>query len=368
MNKHSTTIGLDLGDKFCDWALIGEDSDDIEEQGRVRTDKQALKRKFAALPPARVAMEVGPQSPWISRLIADCGHEVIVANPRKLKMIYANDRKSDKVDAAILARVARLDPKLLAPIQHRGEAAQLDLAKLRARDAAVRARTLLINAARGMGKATGHTLPKCGAACFHRKALQDAPDELLPVLKDLVSLIGAATETIKAYDAEIERMCREDYPETELLQGIAGVGDLTSMAFVLTIESPERFAKSRDVGSYLGLTPRRDQSGAQDPALGITKAGDPFLRRTLVQAAHYLLGKLNIHDSELRQWGLKLAGPLDAKGKHNKRLKKRATIAVARKLAVLMHSLWRNGEVYAPFHQRALSEEASQTASLDDAA
>ncbi len=362
MKKYSTTIGLDLGDKYCDWALMVDDSKDIQEEGRVRTNKEALKRKFAALAPARVAMEVGPQSPWISRLVTECGHEVIVANPRKLKMIFDNDKKSDKVDAAILARVARFDPELLAPIQHRSEATQLALAKLRARDAAVGARTKLINAARGLAKAAGHKLPKCSAPCFHRKGIEELPESLRPALAPLAEAIGQLSKTIKDYDTEIERMCREDFPETELLRGIAGVGALTALAFILTIETPERFAKSRDVGAFIGTTPRRDQSGGKDPSLGITKAGDPFLRRTLVQAAHYILGNRNIQDSELRQWGLRLAGPLDAKGKHNKRLKKRATVAVARKLAVLMHTLWRNGEVYEPFHQQALREERKQAA------
>ena len=177
-----------------------------------------------------------------------------------------------------------------------------------------------------------------------------------PALAPLVDMIGQVTEKIRSYDVRIESLCQKEYGETELLREVSGVGPQTALAFVLTLESPECFLKSRDVGSYIGLTPRRDQSGQHDPQLGITKAGNPYLRRLLVGCAQYILGKLNPQDSELRQWGLRLAGPVNEKGKHNKRLKKRAVVAVARKLAVLLHSLWLNGTIFEPFYQRQLRE------------
>lgn len=357
MEQYNTTIGMDLGDDYCDWALMIQESDAIQEEGRVRTTERALKAKFSVLAPLRVAMEAGTHSPWISRLLTACGHEVIVANPRKLRVIYTNEKKDDKVDARMLARIARLDVNLLAPIQHRGEQAQAHLALLHARDALVKIRTQLINHVRSVTKSFGHRLKSCSTASFHRQIEQESlPEALRPALAPLVDMIGQVTEKIRSYDVRIESLCQKEYGETELLREVSGVGPQTALAFVLTLESPECFLKSRDVGSYIGLTPRRDQSGQHDPQLGITKAGNPYLRRLLVGCAQYILGKLNPQDSELRQWGLRLAGPVNEKGKHNKRLKKRAVVAVARKLAVLLHSLWLNGTIFEPFYQRQLRE------------
>ena len=363
MEEYSTTIGMDLGDDYCDWALMIEESDEIQEEGRVRTTEKALQRKFSALEPVRIAMEAGTHSPWISRLLTGCGHEVIVGNPRKLRMIYTNERKTDKVDAHMLARIARLDVKLLAPIEHRGEQAQADLAVLHARDALVKTRTQLINHVRSVVKSFGQRLKSCSSASFHRQIDgQSLPEALRPALSPLLAMIGQVTEEIRAYDSRIESFCQGEYGETELLRQVKGVGPQTSLAFILILESPERFLKSRDVGSHIGLTPRRDQSGRHDPQLGITKAGNPYLRRLLVGCAQYILGELNTQDSELRQWGLRLAGPRNEKGKHNKRLKKRAVVAVARKLAVLLHSLWSNGMIYEPFYERQQRETQGHAA------
>lgn len=350
MNKYSTIIGMDLGDEYCYWARMTRDNDEILEEDRVHTTKAALKQFFSNMEPALVAVEVGAHSRWISQLIEDCGHKVLVANARKLRMIYASDKKSDREDARMLARIARMDPQLLAPITHRSDGAQADLAVLKARDALVRARSLLINHARGSVKATGERLPKCSAESFHHKAPQAIPESLRPALEPLCDAIGELNARIRSYDKEIQTRC-EHYGETELFQGISGVGPVTALAYALVIDQPERFDRSRDVPAYLGLVPRRSQSGDSDPQLRITKAGDAYVRRLLVGAAQYILGPLNRQDSELRQWGLKLAGPVDKKGKHNKRLKKRAVVAVARKLAVLLHRLWSTGEIYDPNYQ-----------------
>jgi len=298
----------------------------------------------------------------VSRLLSEYGHEVLVANPRKLRVIYENTTKSDRVDARMLARIARLDPNLLHPIQHRGEPRQKDLALLLARETLVRTRTSLINHVRGVAKSSGVSLPKCDADTFHKHAPGALPETLKPALMPLVETIAELCKRVASYDKEIERLCEESYPETEILQSTGGVGPVISLGFALVVEDPQRFAHNRDVGPFAGLAPRRGQSGAQDPQLGITKAGNAFLRRLLVQAAQYILGNRNQKDSELRQWGLKLAGPVDQNGKHNRRLKKRAVIAVARKLAVLLCALWRDGVLYDPFfekHRREARKEAA---------
>lgn len=338
------TVGLDLGDRTTHFAVLDVDGEVIE-RGSVTTTQEALRKRFAELAPSRVVLEVSTHSPWVSALFTQLGHAVIVANARAVKAISSNPRKSDRIDAEILARLGRVDPQLLHPLQHRGEAAQRDLAVLRARDTLVRARSMLINSARGLVKAAGARLPKGEADAFHRRATEAVPTELLPALEPLLDACAALTQQIRAYDRQVEAM-NVRYPVTEALRQLRGVGPLTSLAYVLTIEDPQRFAHSRMVGPYLGLVPRRQQSGDRDPELHITKTGDRFLRKLLVECAQYMLGAFG-EDSDLRRWGLRLAG------EGSKARKRRAVVAVARKLAVLLHHLWVNGDVYEPLRQAA---------------
>jgi transposase len=343
------TIGLDVSDRYIQVCVLDADGT-VEEETRMTTRPETLRRWFGSRPRARVALEVGTHSPWISRLLQECGHEVLVANPRKLRMIYTNDSKSDRVDAQYLARVARLDPKLLSPIRHRGPQTQADLALLRARDALVRSRTLLINHVRGATKSFGQRLRGCSADSFAKRGTADLPEPLRTMLAPVLQTIAGLTAQIREYDRRVDALV-ERYPESEALQQPKGVGALTSIAYMLVLEDPHRFRRSREVGAYVGLRPRRGQSGSEDPQLRITKAGDPMLRRLLVHAAHYILGPFG-PDTDLRRKGLALA----ARG--GKNAKKRAVVAVARKLAVLLHHLWITGEVYEPL-RNASAEEAT---------
>jgi len=347
------TVGLDLGDRYCQICVLDE-TGEVTEEGRVTTKPEALRRRFSGADPLRIVLEAGTHSPWVSRLLAELGHEVIVANPRKLRLIYQNDSKSDRVDAEYLARVGRLDPALLAPLAHRAAETQSDLALVRSRNALVRARTRLISHARGCTKSLGSRLPTCASDVFARKAGPSVPEELAPALAPILTIIQNLSEEIHALDQKIEDMAKERYPETALLSQVPGVGTLTATVYVLTVEDPQRFPKSRSVGSYLGLRPRQASSGSLEPQLRITKAGDDHLRWLLVSAAHYILGPFG-PDSDLRRWGLALA----AQG--GKRGKKRAVVAVARKLSVLLLRLWRTGEVYEPLRNARLRGEAVST-------
>lgn len=277
-----------------------------------------------------------------------CGHQAIVANPRRVRLIAANDSKSDTVDAELLARLGRIDPSLLKPIVHRGEQAQRDRILIQARDGFVKARTQLVNQARGFAKSLGTKLPSCSTPTFTKKVRVAVGEDLFPGLSTILTMIDQLTEQIRGMDREIERLCREQYPETERLREVPGVGALTALCFVLTIEDPGRFAKSRSVGAYLGLRPRQRDSGEFRPQLRITKAGDRLLRRLLVTSAHYVLGPFG-PDTDLRRWGLRLAE------RGGKAAKKRAVVAVARRLAVLLHRLWVTDEPYA----RVLDERAA---------
>jgi transposase len=349
------TAGLDLGDRYSYLCLIDTQSGEVVEEGRLRTTPEALRRRFASEPSVRIAMETGTHSPWVSRLLEECGHEVLVANARKLRLIYANKRKTDEIDAENLARLARLDPKLLYPVRHRGEDSQAHLALIRSRQALIECRTQLVNHVRGAVKSFGARLPKCPARSFHNKAPEHIPEALRPALEPVLEQIASLTERIREYDRLLVAISKDHYPETELLRQVEGIGPLTALTFVLTLEDPYRFERSRSVGAYLGLVPATQRSGERDPQRRISKEGDQMLRKLLVGSAHYILGPFG-HDSDLRRHGQKIA----SRGAKNS--KKRAAVAVARKLCVLLHRLWVSGEVYEPLynaHRRQGQEEAA---------
>src|SRR5918995_4740923 len=354
-DKPPMTAGLDLGDKYSYLCLIDQHSGEIMEEGRLRTSPEAFRRRFASEQPMRIAIEAETHSPWASRVLEECGHEVLVANPRKLRLIYANKRKTDQIDAENLARLARVDPKLLYPLKHRGEDSQAHLALIRSREALVSCRTQLVNHVRGAVKSFGHRLPKCPARSFHKKAPSHIPEALWAALGPILETIGSLTERIRDYERQLEAISKEHYPETDLLRQVEGIGMLTALSFVLTLEDPSRFAKSRMVGAYLGLVPATDQSGDRDPQKHISKEGDEMLRKLLVGSAHYILGPFG-SDSDLRRHGEKIA----SRGAKN--AKKRAVVAVARKLSVLLHRLWATGEVYEPLHNAKRRQEQEEAA------
>jgi transposase len=280
---------------------------------------------------------------------------MLVANARKLRLIYSNKRKTDEVDAENLARLARLDPKLLYPLKHRGQECQAHMAIVRSREALVGTRTQLVNHVRGTVKSFGGRLPKCPARSFHKRASEHIPEALLAALGPILEQIGSLTERIRQYDRQLEAISKEHYPETDLLRRVEGIGPLTALTFVLTLEDPHRFEKSRSVGAYLGLVPATDRSGDSDPQKRISKEGDQMLRKLLVSSAHYILGPFG-SDSDLRRHGEKIAS------RGGKNSKKRAAVAVARKLSVLLHRLWVTGEIYDPLYntrRRAQQGEAA---------
>ena len=323
------TIGIDLGDVWSHYCTLNEDGE-VVGRGRFRTSPSGVEKWFTDLPPVRIAMEAGTHSIWISEQLQELGHEVIVANVRELRAISHSDRKSDQVDAEKLARYARLDPKILRPIAHRTVAQQEALTLIRARNLIVRLRTAAVNAVRGLAKPCGYRLPASSTLCFAKRCEAVLPSGLAQALGPVLEQIAEMTVKIKHYDRAIQRLTETEYPETQALIKVYGVGQLTALTYVLTLGSKERFHRSRDVGCYLGLRPKRSQSGDRDPQLGITKAGNIYLRTLLVECANHVLGPHG-RDSMLRQWGLHLAS------RGGKQSRNRAIVAVARKLAVLLH-------------------------------
>lgn len=337
-------LGCDIGDKQTDYCMLDGRGRVIEE-GRVATKAPALSRKFRDLAPSRVVLEVGTHSRWVEEVFRNLGHEVIVANARQVKLIWSRTNKTDRSDAQLLARLGRADVTLLAPVHHRSRAAQRDLAVLKARDILVRNRTQLVNFVRGSMKPFGVRAPKCDPSALPKRVMEALPAELAPALKSIVDAIADLNTHIALLDEQIDQL-RKAHPESARLAQVPGVGPITSLAYVLTVEDPERFRKSRAAGAFLGLVPAKDQSGAHDPQKRVTRAGDPFLRRLLVQCAHSILGWRGTA-SDLRTWGL---GVANGGGKDPK---KRAVVAVARKLAVLLHRLWISGETYQPIGYRS---------------
>jgi len=338
------TIGLDLGDRNS-WYCVVDEAGQIRLEQRVRTNAKALQEVFGALPRSRIALEIGTHSPWISRLLSELGHEVIVANARKVRLIGESRQKDDRLDAQTLARLARIDPELLYAVKHRSAQAQADLMMIRARAGLVRARTGLVNTARGLAKSYGERLRGCNVRNMNPEKAESLSPELQRALEPLLSAIAELSERICEYNERIDELAQTSYSQVALLKQIKGVGTLIALTFLLTLEDPHRFRKSRDVGCYLGLQPGRRNSGQSEPQMHISKEGDPYLRTLLVQGAQHILGPFGV-DCDLRRWGLKLA---ERGGRNGK---KRAIVATARKLAVLLHRLWVSGEVYEPLHNR----------------
>ena len=339
------TIGLDLGDRWSWYCLLDEVGEVLREQ-KLGTTPKAMREVFGAMPRCRIALETGMHSPWVSRVLSELGHEVIVAHARSVRLIGESRKKDDRMDARTLARLARIDPQLLSPVKHRSAKAQADLTVIRARAGLVRARTALVNTARGLAKSYGERLRGCNVRNMNPKKAEGLSPELRTALEPLLGALESLSERIREYNERIEQLAQESYPQVSLLKQVKGVGTLIGLTFLLTLEDAHRFRKSRDVGCYLGLQPGRRNSGQSEPQMHISKEGDPYLRTLLVQGAQHILGPFGV-DCDLRRWGLKLA---ERGGKSGK---KRAIIATARKLAVLLHHLWVSGEAYEPLHNRS---------------
>src|SRR6201984_896103 len=278
---HKLTLGLDLGDRWSCYCVLDEPGEILLEQ-KVATTPEGMKQTFERIPRSLIAMETGTHSPWVSRLLTELGHEVLGADAQTQNLISKSTRKDDRHDARTLARLARIDPELLGPVRHRSAQAQIHLTVIRARAELVSARTSLVNAARGLVKSYGQRLPKCGTQQVSGKLAEGLSAELREVLEPLLREVESRNERIQEYDARVEKIARESYPQVELLKQVKGVGTQIALTFVLTLEDPHRFPKSREVGCFLGLRPGHRDSGESQPQMHISKEGDPYLRTMLV--------------------------------------------------------------------------------------
>ena len=285
ISAQKLTVGLDLGDR-CSWYCVLDEAGSVLLEQKLRTTAKALQAVFGSMPRSRIALETGTHPPWISRVLGELGHEVIVANARKLRLIGESRKKDDRLDAQTLARLARIDPGLLSPVKHRSRQGQADLAMIRARAGLVRARTALVNTARGLAKSYGERLRGCNVRNLNPEKAEGLSPELRTALEPLLAGIEDLSKQLREYKQRIEQLAQERYPQTALLKQVKGVGTLIAITFLLTLEDPHRFGKSRDVGCYLGLQPGRRNSGQSQPQMHISKEGDPYLRTLLVLLHH----------------------------------------------------------------------------------
>ena len=330
-------FGLDISQKTIEiFAVMGEEG---YSMGKISNDRKSLEEFFDRLPaPANavtVALETGTHSAWISRCLEGRGIEVIVAHARDLAFIYQGTKKSDRIDAEKLARVARADKKLLHPVKLMDRKRQETLLAIKARDLLVKNRTCIISAIRGFLRSFGIDDHEYSHEVINQ-IYPVLPKEIRLNLRGLFTALTAINNCIKDYDRRIAKITQE-YPETRTLQQIKGVGPLIALTFALVIGDPKRFT-SRECSSYTGLVPKRDQSGEVDKQLGITKCGNKLLRRLLIQGAQYIMGPFG-EDCDLRDFGNRIA----RRGGSISR--KKASVAVARKLAITMLALWRNPNV-----------------------
>jgi transposase len=342
----STTyvIGMDLSDRKADFHAARHADGEFWRRGSVALTPAALAEFFGDLPRSWVVIEIGTHSRWVKEALEEMGHQVTVCNARRLRFIFCGRDKTDQLDAKALCDVALLRPALLHPVKLRDEAMQRDLAIVRSRDAAVRARTLLVNNVRGTVKTLGERIPGCSPDLFAARTRVAVSTALHGIVEPTLQAIEALSRTIAELDARIEALSETDYPETAVLKQVFGVGPITALAFVLTLFDPDRFPRNRDVGPYLGLTPSLLQSGLWKRATGISKEGNAYLRRLLTQCAHTILRR-SAPDSDLRRHGLAI---WQRGGKEDKGARRRAVTAVARKLAVLLCALCKTAEVYEP--------------------
>lgn len=334
------TLGLDLGARRTQVCVLASDGSRLEERA-IATTMESIEELLERFPGARVVLEASTSARWIDGLARSKGHETIVANPRRIPIITANVRKCDRNDARLLAEIGQIKPDLLSPVTLRDERYQRVRTLLFSRALLVQSRTSFVNHVRTECRNHGRSLPQCATTSFAKKVRAIVPKHLRSPLQPMLDNIEVLNASIAGYDAQIVEISKTEFPETSVLRQVHGVGPLIALAFVATVGEPSRFAKSRSVGPYLGLVPRISQSGGRNPTLSITKHGDGFMRSLLVSAATRILGPFG-EDSDLRRFGLAIQGSGD------KRSKAKARIAVARKLAVLLHRLLVTGEVYEP--------------------
>lgn len=361
VKRNHSALGIDLADRSAQFCVMTAEAG-VAAEGKIELTPRKLGELWRAHGDVDVVvLEAGSPATWVTELLEGLGARVIVADPRKLKAVTESVRKSDVRDAQMLARLGLADEQLLSPTYVRPPEHRRAMTQLRVRDQVVRQRSSTIAEIRATVKLEGLRLRRCEAELVHEQEA-GLPEELAMVLAPLFATLRAQDAAVAAYDAQIAETSKR-FPAAALLDEIDGVGPITALAFVVVVGDPARFRHTRDIGAYLGLVPRRDQSGQSDPSRRITKAGCGFLRRLLVQCAQVLCRPVG-KDSALRR---RTAAMLERRGKAGKR---QVVVAVARRLSVVMLSMLKSQQRWQPLHRVAPipGVDAPQTGVHDECA
>jgi len=354
--EYYTTIGIDVGDrnsKICVMTKQPGGERQIIVETTCATTKAGFAEAFAKFERSwPVVFETGTHCRWMDKCFKALGFKTIVANPSLVPSITKSNKKNDRNDARELARLAIADPAMLHPVFLRDEIYQQMLRYHAARNMLISQRTQTINQIRGFAKSLGFRIECSSTAMFHAVNRVDWPKELEQAVWPIMGTLKAINLKIKAYDRLIEQLAEK--PEfkwmVERARVIYGIGIIGSTVLVAAIGGrPDRFEHARDVGAYLGMTPKQDQSGDTDKQLHITHAGSSIVCTTLVECAGVAL-MANAKETDLKLKGLRIAM------RGGKIAKKKARIAVARSMAVTIVALLQHPER----EYIALSEEGAK--------
>lgn len=328
--------GFDAGKMSSHFCIVDEERSVVRE-GKVRNREKDLEKVFGALLPMRIVIESSRKSFWLADQLRRLGHRPVVVDPGKTKAIGASRIKHDKLDARVLAELCQAN--LLAEVDPPTEAQRMARMPLTARASMVRARSLLIAAAKSLLDSEGIEVPGSSSANFSKAvslASRPLPEAMAAVIRPMLEAIEVLSEKIAVHERAIAAAAKAD-PAARLLQTCPGVGQICSAGYIHAIRDPKRFSSGRAVGAYLGLVPTLYASGNIYRRGGITKCGNRQARWLLTMAANSLLRSRQ--DSAIKRWGLKLAA---------KTGRKKAVTAVARKLAAVLWAMWREGRPFEP--------------------
>jgi transposase len=347
--------GIDIHTRKSNYCALDESGEEIGTANFLTT-KKAFTHHFGKIDKAKIAIEAGAHSHWIAELLKELGHDVVVANPRRVGLIAKNREKDDQTDAELLARLVRTDPRLLHGTHTRSAENLILRGMIKSRSTLVECRTKLINSVRGIVKPFGIVIPRCNSEQFHEVAINYEPissGNVKAVIAAMLVQIGSLTKEIDFQTKAIEGIEFDD-PTITRFKTVPGIGNLIALAYVAYIDDPNRFGRSEQVGKYLGLSSGRRFSGGGGHTLGITKEGDPQMRALMLQAAYAFMRSKK--DSELKQWTVQLMARKG--GKDSREAKKKTATALARKLGVLLHRIWITGEKFEPFYHTKRKEAA----------
>jgi transposase len=345
------TVGVDLADRASAICVVGPNGEVVSRE-TIPTDPDMIRQRFSRGVYDRVVIEACNIASWVGWELQKCGQRVIVAHSRSIALIHKSSRKNDRNDAEKLARLARVDEELVHPTHLRPRERAEVMSDVRGRATLVENRTRLVNSARSIAKTFARRLlgSTPGGIPAAIEQLADIEPTLYATLHPLGQAISEISRQVRLFDKKLAKHC-ERFPEARRALQVHGVGPLTALTFVLVVDDARRFPRTRDIGAYLGLAPKQDQTGQTDPALRISKAGHRYLRALLVQCARRILMK-KAPDSDLKRWGAQIA----ARG--GKRAKHVAAVAVARRLAVILLAMWKNETDYVAIREVAVNTAA----------